>query len=132
MLRYTLLGKRMRALSDDLDLAETSGIDTSRVILYTWVFAGALRRPGGRHGGGDSPSFDPSSASSCCCRSSPPCAGRDRQRLRRPGGGLVLGVVIEWSTLFIEARWKVAIGFVVLIIVLIIRPQGIFGKAKAI
>ncbi len=33
MLRYTLLGKQMRALSDDLDLAETSGIDTSRVIL---------------------------------------------------------------------------------------------------
>ena len=37
-----LLGKRMRALSDDLDLAETAGIDTSRVILYTWIFAGAL------------------------------------------------------------------------------------------
>ena len=33
MLRMTLLGKRMRALSDDLDLAETSGINTSRVIL---------------------------------------------------------------------------------------------------
>src|SRR5919109_4609655 len=36
MLRYTLLGKRMRALADNLDLAETSGIDTSRVVLYTW------------------------------------------------------------------------------------------------
>ena len=46
MLRYTLLGKRMRALSDDLDLAETSGIDTARVILYTWIFAGGARRPG--------------------------------------------------------------------------------------
>ena len=33
MLRFTLLGKRMRALSDDLDLAETTGIDTERVIL---------------------------------------------------------------------------------------------------
>jgi neutral amino acid transport system permease protein len=42
MLRFTLLGKRMRALSDDLDLAETAGIDTRRVIVYTWVFAGAL------------------------------------------------------------------------------------------
>ena len=38
----------------------------------------------------------------------------------------------EWSTLFIEPRWKVAVGFVVLILVLIVRPQGIFGKAKAI
>ena len=42
MLRYALLGKRMRALSDDLDLAETAGIDTRRVILYTWIFSGAL------------------------------------------------------------------------------------------
>ena len=42
MLRSTLLGKRMRALSDNLDLAETAGIDTRRVILYTWIFAGGL------------------------------------------------------------------------------------------
>ena len=42
MLRWTLLGKRMRALSDDLELAETAGIDTRRVINYTWIFAGAL------------------------------------------------------------------------------------------
>ena len=47
-------------------------------------------------------------------------------------GGLVLGVIIEWSTLFIDARWKVTIGFVALILVLIVRPQGIFGRAKAI
>jgi neutral amino acid transport system permease protein len=46
--------------------------------------------------------------------------------------GVVLGLVIEWSTLFIEARWKVAVGFVVLVLVLIVRPQGIFGKAKAL
>jgi neutral amino acid transport system permease protein len=40
--------------------------------------------------------------------------------------------VIEWSTLFTEARWKTAIGFVVLILVLIIRPQGIFGRARTL
>ena len=44
----------------------------------------------------------------------------------------VLGLVTEWSTLFIEARWKVAVGFVVLVLVLIVRPQGIFGKAKTL
>ena len=42
IVRFSLLGKQMRALSDDLDLAETAGIDTRRVILYTWLFAGAL------------------------------------------------------------------------------------------
>ena len=38
----TTLGKQMRALSDSLDLAETSGINTSRVILWTWIFAAGL------------------------------------------------------------------------------------------
>ena len=47
-------------------------------------------------------------------------------------GGIVLGLVIEWSTLFIDARWKTAVGFVVLILVLIVRPQGIFGRAKTV
>jgi neutral amino acid transport system permease protein len=46
--------------------------------------------------------------------------------------GLVLGVVIEWSTLVIDARWKTFVGFVILIIALVIRPQGIFGKSRAI
>jgi neutral amino acid transport system permease protein len=47
-------------------------------------------------------------------------------------GGLVLGLIIELSTLFIEPRWKVTIGFVALIVVLIVRPQGIFGRAREI
>jgi branched-subunit amino acid ABC-type transport system permease component len=47
-------------------------------------------------------------------------------------GGIVLGLVIEWSTLLIDARFKAVIGFAVLILVLILRPQGILGRARAI
>jgi branched-chain amino acid transport system permease protein len=47
-------------------------------------------------------------------------------------GGLLLGVLIEWSTLVIDERWKVGIGFVILILVLVIRPEGIFGKARTV
>jgi len=42
LLRYTTLGKAMRACSDDLDLARTSGINTRNVILWTWALSGAL------------------------------------------------------------------------------------------
>ena len=61
-------------------------------------------------------------------RTAPPTPGRwlFRQRTR------LLGLVTEWSTLFIDAKWKIAVGFVALIVALIVRPQGIFGKAKAI
>jgi neutral amino acid transport system permease protein len=47
-------------------------------------------------------------------------------------GGILLGLVIEWSTLEIDFRWKNAVGFAVLIVVLLLRPQGIFGRARAI
>ena len=46
--------------------------------------------------------------------------------------GLILGLVIEWSTLLIDSRWKLAIGFVVLILALVVRPQGIFGRARSV
>ena len=45
---------------------------------------------------------------------------------------MVLGLVTEWSTMFVDPGLKTAVGFLVLILVLIIRPQGIFGKAKAV
>jgi len=42
LLRYTTLGKAMRACADDLELSRTSGIDTRNVILWTWGISGAL------------------------------------------------------------------------------------------
>ena len=47
-------------------------------------------------------------------------------------GGLLIGVVQEWSTLVIEPSVKVAVGFAMLILVLLIRPQGLFGRARTV
>ncbi len=86
MLRLTLLGKRMRALSDDLELAETAGIDTRRIISYTWIFAGALAGLAGVLAAATT-NLIRSSDSSCCCRSSPPlswaASGTPSERWRR-------------------------------------------------
>jgi neutral amino acid transport system permease protein len=132
MLRFTLLGKRMRALSDDLELAETSGIDTSRVVLWTWIFAGALAGLAGVLAG-------------ATLRLQPELGfvlllpifaavvlGGIGDAFGALVGGMILGLVTEWSTMFIEPGLKTAVGFVALIIVLVIRPQGVFGKAKAV
>jgi neutral amino acid transport system permease protein len=132
MLRYTLLGKRMRALSDNLELAETAGIDTSRVILYTWIFAGALAGLAGVMAGAVTDIRPEMGFALLLPIFAAVILGGIGDAFGALAAGLVLGVVIEWSTLFIDARWKIAIGFVVLILALIIRPQGIFGRAKAI
>jgi neutral amino acid transport system permease protein len=132
MLRYSLLGKRMRALADNLDLAETSGIDTSRVILYTWVFAGVLAGLAGVLAGAVTSLTPELGFGLLLPIFAAVVLGGIGDAFGALAGGLVLGVIIEESTLFLDARWKITIGFVALILVLIIRPQGIFGRAKAI
>lgn len=132
MLRYTLLGKRMRALSDDLELAETAGIDTTRVITWTWVLAGTMAGLAGV-------------AAAAITQLQPELGfelllpifaavvlGGIGNAFGALAGGLMLGLVIEWSTLFVASGFKNAIGFLVLIAVLIIRPQGIFGRERSV
>jgi neutral amino acid transport system permease protein len=132
MLRLTLLGKRMRALSDNLELAETAGVDTSRVILYTWIFAGALAGLAGVLAA-TSTNLTPEMGFELLLPIfAAVVLGGIGDAFGALAGGIVLGLVIEWSTLFIDARWKVTIGFVALIIALIVRPQGIFGRARAV
>jgi neutral amino acid transport system permease protein len=132
LLRYSLLGKQMRALADDLDLAETSGIDTSRVILYTWLFAGGLAGLAGVLAGAVTDLRPELGFALLLAIFAAVVLGGIGDAFGALVGGIVLGLVIEWSTLFIESRWKTAIGFVVLILVLIVRPQGIFGRAKSV
>jgi neutral amino acid transport system permease protein len=132
ILRYTLLGKRMRALSDDLDLAETAGIDTRRVILYTWVFAGTLAGLAGVLAGAITSLYPELGFELLLPIFAAVILGGIGDAFGALAAGVVLGVMTEWSTLLIDARWKTAVGFLVLVIVLVIRPQGIFGRAKAI
>jgi neutral amino acid transport system permease protein len=132
MLRLTLLGKRMRALSDDLELAETAGIDTRRVINYTWIFAGALAGLAGVLAGATENLRPELGFELLLPIFAAVILGGIGDAFGALAAGMVIGVMTEWSTLIIDARWKTAIGFLVLVIVLIVRPQGIFGRAKAI
>jgi neutral amino acid transport system permease protein len=132
VVRFTMLGKRMRALSDDMALAEVAGIDTRRIILFTWLFAGALAGLAGVLAGALT-NLRPELGFELLL---PIFAAVILGGIGNPFGalvaGLVLGVVIELSTLVIEPRWKITVGFAALIIALIIRPQGIFGRAKGV
>jgi neutral amino acid transport system permease protein len=132
LLRYSLLGKRMRAVSDDLELAETAGIDTRRVIWFTWLFAAGLAGLAGVLAAATTNLKPEMGFELLLPIFAAVVLGGIGDAFGALIAGAVLGLVIEWSTLFIEARWKVVVGFVVLIVVLVIRPQGIFGKAKAI
>lgn len=132
MLRLTLLGKQMRAVSDDLDLAETAGINTQRVIILTWVFAGALAGLAGVMAGSTQTVYPELGFELLLPIFAAVILGGIGDAFGALAAGVVLGVVIELSTLVVDQQWKLVVGFVVLILVLVIRPQGIFGKARAI
>ena len=133
VLRATSLGRQMRALADNFDLAETTGIDTGRVVLFTWVLSGGLAGLAGvllvAASGGLSPNTGfyillPLFAAVVL--------GGIGNAFGALAGGLVIGLTQEWSTLVISSEWKVAVSFIVLILVLLIRPEGIFGKERTL
>ncbi len=132
LLRYSLLGKQMRAIADDIELAETAGIDTTRVITYTWLFAGALAGLAGVLAAAVTELQPELGFELLLPIFAAVIIGGIGDPFGALAGGVVLGVVTEWSTMFIDSIWKTSIAFVVLVIVLVIRPQGIFGKAKSL
>ncbi len=132
MLRLSLLGKRMRALSDSIDLAETSGINTSRVVLWTWVFAAGLAGLAGVFAGAITQIQPEMGFELLLPIFAAVVLGGIGNAFGALYAGILLGIIIEWSTFFVDSGLKLAVGFVVLILVLVIRPQGILGKARAV
>lgn len=132
LLKFTLLGKRMRAVSDDFDLAEIAGIDTSRVVQYTWVLAGGSAGLAGVLAGTVIDVRPELGFTLLLAIFAAVVLGGVGDAFGALAGGILLGVMIEWSTLVIDFRYKTAVGFAVLILTLLVRPQGIFGRARTV
>lgn len=133
MLRSTSLGRQMRALADNFDLAETTGIDTGRIVIYTWILSAGLAGLAGVLVVGSIGSLNPNIGFTLLLPLfAAVVLGGIGNAFGALAGGLVIGIAQEWSTLPIEPQWKTAVSFVVLVIVLIFRPQGIFGTEKSL
>jgi neutral amino acid transport system permease protein len=132
MLRSTLIGKTMRALADSFDLAEVSGVNTRRVVTYTWLLAGSLAGLAGVLAAVYTTLTPNTGWFLLLSIFAAVVLGGIGNAYGALVGGVVLGLVQEWSTMFIEPTYKEAIGFIVLILVLLVRPQGIFGQARTL
>jgi neutral amino acid transport system permease protein len=135
MLQKTRIGTAMRALSDNKDLAEASGINVSRVILYTWLIAGALTAYGGVLLGLQGRLFPNMGWFLLLLIFAGVILGGIGSAYGAMVGAMIIGVAQEMAThsiIGIPADLKTAVAFLVLIIVLLVRPQGIFGRKKAL
>jgi neutral amino acid transport system permease protein len=133
MLRYSSLGKQMRALSDDLTLAETTGIDTQRIVVVIWIFAGGLAGLAGVLYACAIGSFDPNFGFVILLTLfAAVVLGGIGSPYGALAGGVILGLVQEWSTLLVGPEWKVVIGFAVLMLVLLVRPEGVLAAPRSV
>jgi branched-chain amino acid transport system permease protein len=132
LLRKTRLGKQIRALSDNPELAETTGIDTDRVVLYTWILAGGLAGLAGVVYGASIGVVNPNLGFGIVLSLfAAVVVGGIGNAFGALAGGVLIGLVQEWSTLVAPANIKVALGFCAMIVVLILRPQGLLGSARS-
>lgn len=126
-LQHTRLGKAMRAMADNPDLARVSGINTERVVIWTWAIAGVLAAAAGFFLGLDT-RLNPNMGWTLLL---PVFAAAILGGIGRPYGAivgsLVIGIAQEMSTLVIEPAYKPAVAFAIMVAMLVWRPTGLFG-----
>ncbi len=132
LISRTRLGMHIRALSDNPELAATTGLDTDRIIVYTWILAGGLAGLAGVVYGASIGVITPNLGFGIVLSIfAAVIVGGIGDVYGALAGGIFIGLVQEWSTLVVPVNLKVAVGFGAMILVLILRPQGIFGHARS-
>ncbi len=128
----TRTGKAMRAVSDNRDLAESSGIDVERVILTVWVAGGALAGLGGfLFGLNQGVSWNMGFELLLLMFAAVTLGGLGTA-YGPLLGSLVVGIFINLSTLFVSSEIKNVGALVILGVILMIRPQGLLGRKERI
>jgi branched-chain amino acid transport system permease protein/neutral amino acid transport system permease protein len=130
-LQRTKMGKAMRATADNMELARVSGIDTERVIIWTWGIGGGLAAAGGVLYGIDVQLHPGMGWHFLLPLFAATILGGIGNMYGALIGGLVMGVAQQVSTAYLLPTYKPAVAFMVMILILLVRPQGILGGGRA-
>ncbi len=129
LLRYTKLGKAMRATASDPELARNCGIATDRVIDLAWAISGTLCGLAGVILVMNVTAFTDTTGSQFLI---PIIAVAVLGGIGQPYGAmlgaLVIGIVSEVAAAVINPDYKDVVAFMILVIVLLVRPQGILSE----
>ena len=132
-LTRTRMGKAMRAMSDDAALAKVTGIDTERVVMWTWIIGAGLAAAGGVFMGMDT-DLDSYMGWDLLL---PMFAAAILGGIGRPygaiAGGMIIGLAEELSAYpwigtepLLPPSYKTGVAFAIMVVMLIVRPSGLF------
>jgi branched-chain amino acid transport system permease protein len=131
-LTRTRIGKATRAVSDNASLAAASGINVDRIIRIVWILAGALSALAGvMFALYRQVSWDMGFQILLMMFAAVTLGGLGTA-FGALIGSIVVGLFVELSTLVLPPDLKYASALVVLILVLLVRPQGILGRRERI
>lgn len=126
-LRYTRIGKAMRATSDNKEVAQVIGINVEKIIIYVAFIASALAALAGVLIGIEQ-NLEPTMGFFAIINGLIAALVGGAGSIRGAvAGGFLLGIAENIGVWFVPSGYKLAIAFAILIVFLIFRPKGIFG-----
>jgi neutral amino acid transport system permease protein len=128
LLKQTMLGKTMRATSGNRDLAEVAGIDTDSVVNRTWFISAAVGALAGILYGILFAPFRPSVGwQFLLVVFSATLLGGIGKPYGAMAAAFIVGLVMNFGTAYLSAEYTTAYAFIILVLVLLLKPEGIAG-----
>lgn len=124
------MGKALRALADNPNLARVAGINTERMIVWAWGIAGTLIAIAGILYGIEAQLRPEMGWIFLLPLFAAIILGGKGSIAGALAGGLVLGIAQQVSTAWLLPTYKPAVAFIIMILVLLFRPKGIFGRRQ--
>lgn len=129
LLNKTLIGRSMRAVSDSMELAGIYGISTRKVTFFVWTISAVFAAAGGFLLALDT-NLDPMMGLAFILKSfAAVLLGGIGNVWGALLGGLCIGIIENLGTAFISPGYKDFSAFVLIVLILLFRPQGIVGSA---
>lgn len=133
LLQYTTLGRKMRATSDNPSLAKVSGIRTENVVVAMWIIGGALAAAGGVFLGLDTLVRPRMGFDILLVVFAAVILGGIGSVYGAMLGGFVIGMTHELTPAIplVGVEYASAVAFILMVIILLVRPSGIMGGEAA-
>jgi len=129
-LAKTKMGKALRALADSPELARVAGISTERMTVWVWAIAGTLIAIAGILYGIQTQLRPEMGWIFLLPLFAAVILGGQGSITGALVGGLVMGIAQQVSTAWLLPTYKPAVAFLIMVLVLLFRPQGIFGRSR--
>jgi branched-chain amino acid transport system permease protein len=132
LLRFTSVGRTMRAIADDMDLARVVGIDSRAAMARMWVLSGVVCGIAGLALGLKTQVSPEAGADVLLPAFAAAVVGGLGNPLGAVLGAVCLGILQELSTPLVGFTYKIALSYVAMLLVLLWRPQGLFGRVQGV